>query len=203
VLPLKLEVTDESSVAAAFATIATHFPDGVDILINNAGSFQSFLQPLSSAHTTKWWTDFEVNVKGAMLVTKYFLSQANHSSSETGAGQRPKQKHIIYLSSAAGLLVHEGSSAYSITKLADVQLAAYAAAENRDQSLHVVAVHPGIVRTDMMIDAFAPFAKDTPELAGAVINWATTDQAQFLNGRFITVNVSVFTLPQAGIVYRD
>jgi NAD(P)-dependent dehydrogenase (short-subunit alcohol dehydrogenase family) len=182
VLKVALEVTSEDSVKSAFKTISENYPT-VDILVNNAGLFGSYDQPLATADTTAWWSDFQVNVFGTFLVTKHFLNFI---------GPDKKDTHIVYLSSGAGLSVFPGNSAYSITKLADLQIAAYAAAEN--PHLKVVAYHPGIVKTDMMTDGFEPFAKDSPELAGAVVNWLTSEQADFLNGRYTTANVSWLAL---------
>jgi NAD(P)-dependent dehydrogenase (short-subunit alcohol dehydrogenase family) len=178
VLKVALEVTDEASVAAAFKTVASKYPT-IDILVNNAGIYGSGDQPFATADPAKWWGDFEVNVRGTMLVTKYFLSFIGPDKTDA---------HLIFMSSGAGLIVVPGSSAYSITKLADLQISAYAAAEN--PNLKVMAFHPGIVLTDMVTPMFAPFAKDTPELAGAVINWLASEQAEFLSGRFTTANVS-------------
>jgi NAD(P)-dependent dehydrogenase (short-subunit alcohol dehydrogenase family) len=178
VLKVALEVTNEESVKAAFKTISEHYPT-VDILVNNAGLFGSHDQPLATADPTAWWADFQVNVFGTFLVTKHFL---------TFIGPDKKDAHIVYLSSGAGLMVIPGNSAYSITKLADLQIAAYASAEN--PNVKVVAYHPGIVKTDMVTDGFEPFAKDSPELTGAVVNWLASEQAEFLNGRYTTANVS-------------
>ncbi|KAF2424523.1 NAD(P)-binding protein [Tothia fuscella] len=179
VLKVALEVTNEDSVKAAFKTIGERYST-VDILVNNAGLFGSSDQPLASADPLAWWGDFEVNVRGTFLVTKHFL---------TFIGPEKKDAHLIYLSSGAGLMVIPGGSAYSITKLADLQMAAFAAAEN--PHLKVMAFHPGIVLTDMATEMFKPYAKDTPELSGAVINWLASEQAGFLSGRYITANWDV------------
>ena len=117
-----------------------------------------------------------------MLVTKYFLALVGK--------ERPAT--IIGLSSAVGFLVVPGASAYSITKLADLQLALYTAAEN--PNVAAMAFHPGIVMTDMAVDFAKPFAKDTPELAGAVVVWLSTDEARFLSGRYVTTNWDVSEL---------
>lgn len=45
----------------------------------------------------------------------------------------------------------------------------YVAAENPD--VFAVAVHPGIVATDMTDSMFQRFALDTPELAGGLVVW--------------------------------
>jgi NAD(P)-dependent dehydrogenase (short-subunit alcohol dehydrogenase family) len=73
-------------------------------------------------------------------VTSYFLRLLGKEHPGT----------IIFLSSGLGLLTLPGSSGYSITKLSDLQLASYAAAEN--ENVTAVAFHPRIVLTDMAND---------------------------------------------------
>lgn len=45
--------------------------------------------------------------------------------------------------------------------------------------------------TDMTLDAFKRFALDTPELVGGVGVWLATDNAAFLNGKYISANWSI------------
>lgn len=93
---------------------------------------------------------------------------------------------IIFFSSGLGLITLPGSSGFSITKLSDLQLASYTAAEN--ENVTTVAFHPGIVDTDMATDFWKPYAKDTSELAGAVAVWLSTPAARFLVGRYTTTD---------------
>ncbi len=121
-----------------------------------------------------------------MLVTRSFLSQlsAEQKNKKRGAS-------IINISSGAAFATLPGSSAYSISKLAGLRLTTFLAAEN--PHVHTVAVHPGIVATDMGAnnDFFAPYAKDTVELAGNVVNWTLSTDADFLNGRYVSVSWDV------------
>jgi NAD(P)-dependent dehydrogenase (short-subunit alcohol dehydrogenase family) len=117
-------------------------------------------------------------------VTSYFLRLLGK--------ERPGT--IIFLSSGLGLITLPGSSGYSITKLSDLQLASYTAAEN--ENVTAVAFHPGIVDTDMTSDFWKPYALDTPELAGAVAVWLSTPASRFLNGRYTTTNWDVEELMQ-------
>ncbi len=176
-----MELTDEASVKAAFELVAKENLT-IDVLVNNAGLFGSSGQFLAAGDLAKWWNDFEVNVKGTFLVTRSFLSQIKSDQSPS----------VIYLSSGAGLVTIPGSSAYSITKLVDLRLAAFTAAENPD--IFVAALHPGIVPTQMTSGFFSPYAKDTPILAGAAVNWLTSEEAGFLRGRYISCNWDVAEL---------
>lgn len=183
VLPIALETTNEDSVSSAFAAVKAKYGH-IDILVNNAGIYDSNGINLSStdaSQTATWWREFEVNVRGTMLVTKHFLALTGTTNPAT----------LIYLSSGAGLAVIPGASAYAITKLADLQLAAFASAEN--SNVTAIAFHPGIVFTDMVqgVEFFHQFAKDTPHLAGSAVNWLASEQATFLKGRYVSANWDV------------
>ncbi|KAL5423481.1 hypothetical protein PMIN04_003872 [Paraphaeosphaeria minitans] len=76
---------------------------------------------------------------------------------------------------------------YGLSKLVVFELMDYFRAEN--PNVTAVAVHPGIVPTDMLKDAFAPFAHDTPQLVGGlgtwIAGWEGADRA-FLSGRYLS-----------------
>jgi len=96
---------------------------------------------------------------------------------------------IVTLTTGAAYEVFPTLSAYGISKLAVLELMTYVAAENPE--VVAVAVHPGIVPTDMVIDYFKPFALDTPELVGGLGVWLAAWEGvdrKFLNGRFVSAN---------------
>lgn len=99
---------------------------------------------------------------------------------------------IITLTTGAAYEVFPNLSAYGISKLTVLELMTYVAAEN--PNVLAVAMHPGIVDTDMTIEAFQKFALDTPELVGGVGVWlAAWDgvDRSFLGGRFVSANWDV------------
>lgn len=57
----------------------------------------------------------------------------------------------------------------------------------------------------MQTPFFTPFAKDTPELAGANCVWLSTDVAKFMHGRYMSTNWSVDEIleKKEDIVSRD
>tara|TARA_R110002060_G_scaffold33056_4_gene43773 strand:+ start:315 stop:740 length:426 start_codon:yes stop_codon:yes gene_type:complete len=101
---------------------------------------------------------------------------------------KEKKGSIVTLSTSAAFMVFPGMSCYSLSKLASTQLQTFIAAEN--PNVTAISLHPGLVLTDMTMDAFRPYAKDTPELVGGVGVWLATEKAAFLNGRYIESNVS-------------
>ncbi|KAK9350639.1 hypothetical protein V1523DRAFT_419160 [Lipomyces doorenjongii] len=178
ILCVPLEITNEESVKNLFEQVKNKFGT-VDVLVNNAGVFTGEGQQIRAASLSDWWGCFDVNVKGYMLVAKYFLQVLGTEKKGT----------IVGVTSGGALMVIPGVSAYSIAKLANLQLSTYISAEN--PNVTAVAFHPGIVMTDMMTESFEPFAKDTPELAGGVVLWLSTDAASFMDGRYMTTNWSV------------
>ncbi|KAK9241512.1 hypothetical protein V1506DRAFT_556490 [Lipomyces tetrasporus] len=180
VLRVALEITNEESVKNLFEQVKNKFGT-VDVLVNNAGVFNSDGQQIRTASLSDWWGDFEVNVKGYMLVAKYFLQVLGTEKKGT----------VIGLTSGGGLM------------LANLQLSVYISAEN--PNVTAVAFHPGIVMTDMVTESFKAFAKDTAALAGGVVVWLATDAASFMNGRYMTTNWSVDELmaKEEEIVSKD
>jgi NAD(P)-dependent dehydrogenase (short-subunit alcohol dehydrogenase family) len=106
---------------------------------------------------------------------------------------------IITLTTGAAYEVFPTLSAYSLSKLAVYQLMTYVALEN--PSVVAVALHPGIVATDMVIGTFERFALDTPGLVGGLAVWLAAWEdgekgRNFLSGRFVSANWDVDGLVQ-------
>jgi NAD(P)-dependent dehydrogenase (short-subunit alcohol dehydrogenase family) len=124
-----------------------------------------------------------LNIRGTLLMTQSFLKQL--PSLETPA-------RIITLTTGAAYEVFPGLSAYGMSKLAVLELMTYVAVEN--PNVVAVALHPGVVDTDMTIESFKRFALDTPELVGGVAVWLAAwgeENGSFLSGRFVSSNWDV------------
>lgn len=135
---LKLEVSDEDSVAALGAGL-TSTP--VDVLINNAGvgSEASSIKDQTLEELTRVFT---VNTFAPILIAKACLPALR-------AGQR---RIIMNVSSQlASIANNTGGSSYPYrgSKTALNQLTACLANELRAEKFCCVSVHPGWVRTDM------------------------------------------------------
>lgn len=125
-------ITDEEDVNAAFASIGQ-----VDILISNAG-YASDTVPISGSKLSDWWAGFEINVKGAFIVTQAFLKVA------------AKDAVLVSVTAAlAHMTPWTGHSSYTASKLAAAKLFETVQVEN--PGLHVVSVHPGVVESSMSL----------------------------------------------------
>lgn len=118
-------------------------------------------------------------MRGTFLNTQAFLKLLG----------KEKKGSIINLSTAAAYMIVPNLSSYNLSKLIETQIQAYVAAEC--PNVTAVAMHPGMVLTDMTMDMFKQFAKDTPELVGGLGVWLSTEKASFLSGKYVESNWSV------------
>lgn len=130
VLTFVADVTDQKAVDAAFASAGK-----IDVLVHNAGYLPK-LVPITQSGIQDWWSGFEINVKGAFIVTQAFLKVAASDA--------------ILIDLTTGMVhlpAFPGYSAYQASKTAEHRFFDSVQLENPD--LHVVQVHPGVVATDM------------------------------------------------------
>ncbi|MDT0260981.1 SDR family NAD(P)-dependent oxidoreductase [Jatrophihabitans lederbergiae] len=130
-----LDVTDQASVAELADRVAER-PDGVALLVNNAGGAVG-LDPIESADPADWLTMYETNVLGAMRVTQALLPAL-----EVGAGG-----HVLVTGSIAGYGVYEGGAGYSAAKFGARALAETLRLELNGRPVRVSEVAPGMVAT--------------------------------------------------------
>lgn len=97
VVPVPLDVTDESSVIAAARRVSRF--GRLDILVNNAGTFVG--APATAATASEMRTVFEVNVFGVVTVTRCMLPLLRESPSP----------RIVNVSSTTGSLTLTSSGA--------------------------------------------------------------------------------------------
>ncbi|KAI1623071.1 hypothetical protein EDD37DRAFT_633756 [Exophiala viscosa] len=177
VLLIPTSIADEAAVTNLYATVRTTLGHA-DVLVNNAGS-NADVAMIGESSPAKWWTDFEINVKGTYLMTRGFLQLLGRDQKGT----------VITMNTELAASVVPSWSAYGVSKIASLRLVEYLAAEYSNVS--AVSIQPGVVATDMVEESFKRFAQDTPELVGGMCVWLATDAARFLSGRFVSANWSV------------
>ncbi|MCJ1473399.1 hypothetical protein MMC13_002050 [Lambiella insularis] len=160
---------------------------GWDVLVLNAGRI---VEPKSieDSDPDSWWDVVETNMRGFFASLHSFLP-----SRKPGARIIGVSAAIVNLPSVYPPC--HGASAYVTSKLAQIRLLEHVAAECPD--VFVVAIHPGIVETDLllesaMVDANAEGAfLDDVNLPAHFFVWATTKDAAFLRGKFCYANWDV------------
>ncbi len=152
-IPVQLDVTDDSSIANA-VKIATD----VDILINNAGIMIGD-SLFGKEAITNFKTHFDVNVLGIIKLSQALLPAIK--AGEKGA--------IVSISSLAGLANMPVIGSYSVSKAAAHSVIQGMRAELVNDPISVIGVYPGPIDTDMA-KGFE-MDKDSPEtVAKSVAN---------------------------------
>jgi 3-oxoacyl-[acyl-carrier protein] reductase len=151
------DVSDEASVRAMVDTAYRQFGD-VDILVNNAGVFgQFFFHELT---TEEWDRVIGINLRGVFLCTRMVLPKML----DRGRGK------IISVASQLGQIGGIEMVHYSASKAGVIGFTKALAREVSTKGVHVNAIAPGPILTDMM-------AEETEE-------WAARKLSELPIGRF-------------------
>jgi 2-keto-3-deoxy-L-fuconate dehydrogenase len=193
-MPLRLDVTDSESIAAAAERVKQ-----LDILVNNAG-----IGHVGSIETTEA-PDFDrllnVNVRAVYLVTRAFLPLLLAAKDRTG-----HVGTIVNLGSVAGMVGIKQRFAYCTTKGAVIAMTRQLAVEF-PKTLRVNVVCPGTVETPFVegyLDKFHKHNKEEmraelrarqpvgrlgqPEEIASMVRYLASDEAAFISGSAFTID---------------
>lgn len=185
IISIGTNIADSKAVEVAFDKIKTVFGHA-DILINNAGINDDGGGALiGDQDPDTWWSNFEINGKGTFLMTRSFIRQLPSTDAAVT---------IINITSAGAWSIVPPQSAYCLSKLLALQQVPFIA--EAYPNITAIALHPGLVDTDMLPPAFKYFDLDTPELVGGFGVWLSHAHAKFLSGRFVAAQWSVDELLQ-------
>lgn len=196
---LSMDVTDQASVAAAFAEVEARH-GRIDLLVNNAGN----MGPLGATWELDpklWWNAMEIHLFGSLLC----FSEAMRRMIKQGHGR------IINLVSNGGAYRWPTASAYSVAKAALIKFTENVAVEAKGSGVSLFAFHPGLVldtgiAEDMLTTAppgSDPGAVDglldwferqrekgqiaDPQLGAEVLLRLASGRYDFLSGRYVSV----------------
>lgn len=137
VIPVELDVRDPDSVRTAVEAVADVAPDGLDVLVNNAG--YAYIGPAETLATDAVRAQFETNVIGLFDVTRAFLPQM----------RARRSGRIVNVSSLLGEITVPGSGIYGGTKHAIEALSDALRMELKQFGISVVVVQPSFVSTEI------------------------------------------------------
>ena len=130
---VRMDVTNEESVRAAFAAAALAF-GGIDVVVNNAGLASS--APIAETTLAEW------NKNLGVLATGYFLTAREAFRLFTRQG---RGGNLVFIASKNALVAGKNASAYSTAKAAELHLARGLAEEGGAQGIRVNVVNPDAV----------------------------------------------------------
>lgn len=187
--------TDVRSEAAIRASVAAtvHAFGGLDILVNNAG--QNFHYDATQLTQTEWDDAIATNLRSAWLCSKHVIPLLVSA----GGGV------IVNIASVHANMTLYDNFPYAVTKSGLLGLTRSLALDWGSQNIRVVAVNPGYVRTQRVIDGFNraldPAAEEarvialhplkrlgTPDDIGQLVAFLVSDEASFITGTEITID---------------
>ncbi|GAB5586684.1 hypothetical protein Unana1_01584 [Umbelopsis nana] len=143
VFSIALDTVDTKSIDAAVHTVNKIAPNGIDVLINNAGVASDRSASSLTATGEQLLEVFKTNVVGTALVTQRFLPLL----------KKKTERKIFNISSILGsiaLTTSPGSiSPYNVSKAAENMYTKELAEDLRSENFTILAIHPGWVQTDM------------------------------------------------------
>ena len=147
---VKLDVTDPEEIQAAVNSAVDKFGT-VDVVVNNAGNFYAgFFEELSPRQIEQ---QIATNLYGPMNVTRAVLPIM----------RKNRSGHIISLSSVAGLVGTEYTSAYNASKFALEGWMESLQLEVAPFGIKTTIIEPGYFRTELLEPASTTWSESTIE----------------------------------------
>lgn len=134
---LGVDVTSDESVAALVARVEELFDGSLNAVVHLAGGALG-VETAAEADLEKWQRMYDINVLGAVRVTRALLPAVRAS----GRGD------LLFVTSVAGHEAYPGGSGYSAAKAGEHMLAAALRLELNGEKVRVIEVAPGMVRTE-------------------------------------------------------
>jgi rhamnulose-1-phosphate aldolase/alcohol dehydrogenase len=130
---IRMDVTDEDSVRAAFAEAAAAF-GGLDTIVNNAGLASS--APIGQTSLAEWNRNWQVLATGYFLVARegFRLLQ-----------EQERGGQLVFVASKNALVAGKNAAAYSTAKAAEAHMARCLAEEGGQFGIRVNTVNPDAV----------------------------------------------------------
>ena len=136
-LTVALDITDPTSAQAAVDAAVDRF-GRIDVLVNNAGNFYAgFFEEITAGD---FRAQVETNLFGPLNVTRAVLPVM----------RAQRAGHVVTISSTAGLIGQEFTSAYAASKFALEGWMESLAPEVAPFGIRTTVVEPGFFRTDLL-----------------------------------------------------
>ncbi|KAF4336465.1 peroxisomal short-chain alcohol dehydrogenase [Fusarium beomiforme] len=190
-----VNIVDAESTNSVLEAYTTAINGKIDILIANAG-YMPKTQPITVADPVDWWLTFEINVKGNFNLLRAFHPLATPEAT------------VIHISTSAMYTEFmDGFSAYRGSKLGSYKVFEWYANENPEKV--VIQFHPGLIMDTAITRPIVDVVKQyglVPEdvsLPSDFAVWAASDEAKFLNRKFVECMWDVDELKAAKDEFKE
>ena len=164
--PLRLDVTDEDSVARFAERV-----EACDLLVNNAGI--GGWGAVDDIDVATWRRVLDTNLTGPFLVTKALLPKLR---------ARSGRRQVVNIVSVAGKSAHAGNGAYAASKFGLRGWTEALASELAEDGIRVTAVLPGYVATPLVSGAASARKMIQPDdLARYIVDLALLPESMFVD----------------------
>ena len=165
-LALSMDVTDTASIAAAVDSTLSRF-GRIDVLVNNAGTFQA--GPFEEVTDAQMRAQMDVNFFGALNVTRAVLP----------AMRSARSGHVVTITSTAGIVAGAGGGAYAASKFALEGWMEALHDELQPFGIKTTTVEPGFFRTELLVEGSSTL---WPELSLDDYAASTEEVQRFFRG---------------------
>lgn len=169
---VRLDVTDDASVAGFAQAVSKGAPEGVHVLVNNAGI--GAWGRVDEVDAETWRRVLATNLTGPFLVTKAILPLLRKAEG---------RRQVVNVVSVAGKQAFPGSGTYAASKFGLRGWTEALAGELAEEGIRVTAVLPGYVATPL-VGGRNPRGKDMiqPEdLARTLVDLTALPESVFVD----------------------
>ncbi|SCU80249.1 LAFA_0B08372g1_1 [Lachancea sp. 'fantastica'] len=168
---VQLNVSSSQSAEAAAKETAALLPDGLDVLVSNAGIMKEagrFLDHPDNLYIEQF--NVNVNAVGPVRLVKAFKFLLDKKDT----------RQVAVVSSLAGSLNVElpmGLSGYGVSKAAANYVVKGFAGELSSEGFSFVAIHPGLVESDMAKNTFAQLGSERADQLKSALPMLTPNES--------------------------
>lgn len=182
----RADVADYAAVEALWSTLEEAAPDGVQVLVNNAGVRRDAL--LAAMPPEDWSQVIEANLTGGFYMAKFAVQNM----------MRRRYGRILFVTSPAGHFGFAGQANYSASKAGQVGMMRSLCKEVAKRKITVNCVSPGFIDTELIEDLpedlrakykqSVPLARfGTPEEVASAALFLTSRAASYVTGTTLEV----------------